>query len=308
MNSFVSDATGAAGDVALLVARPDLATLSVSGPDRATWLQGVVTCDVASLAPGDGRWGLVLSRTGKLLSDVLVVATESALLLGVPRTSVEAVERWLAGFLVMEDAELENATASWSWFSFHGPAGQAAAARLSTVVSGFVGKIDTTGLGGAVVVVPAPRVADVEAAARADAVVTVASDADWQRLRVERLVPLFGVDMDERQSPHEVSLDRRAVSWDKGCYLGQEAVCMLEMRGKVKRRLVVLEIEGEAAPTTGTPVVDGEGKAVGETRSAAPSPIGGAPVAMALLGEPGTAPGTRVSVGGVAAVVISPNR
>ena len=61
------------------------------------------------------------------------------------------------------------------------------------------------------------------------------------QLRVVAGLPLYGVDFGARDNPHEASLDRRAVSWSKGCYLGQEVVCMQDMRGKVKRRLVRLD-------------------------------------------------------------------
>lgn len=314
----VSNADDAARSDALLVRRGDLTTLTVSGPDRLEWLQGVLTCNVEGLRPGEGRWGLVLSRQGKILSDVIVVATADVVHLGVPAISLPRVRDWLSSFLVMEDADIEDDSAELMWFAAHGPRGRDVAARFAARFGGAAGAVDPTGLGGGMLIVPRSHAADVEAAARTEPGVVIGTDEDWLRLRVERLVPLFGVDMDDQRNPHEASLDRRCVSWDKGCYLGQEAVCMLDMRGKVKRRLVLVALEGGALPAPGTPVTDVAGGAIGETRSATKSALFGGSIALALLADPATPVGTRIALGpaaaggggvaGAAGVVVEPNR
>jgi folate-binding protein YgfZ len=300
----------AARSDALLVPRRDLATLMVTGPDRIGWLQGVLSCNLEGIAPGDGRWGLVLSRQGKILSDVIVAAGPDALHLGVPAVAALRVLEWLSSFLVMEDAEIEDRSPDFAWFLVHGPRGGDVAARLAARFGGTTGSVDPTGLRGAVLVVPRPHDAEVEATARSELDVATATDEDWLRLRVERLVPLFGVDMDEQRNPHEVSLDRRAVSWDKGCYLGQEAVCMLDMRGKVKRRLVLVALEGSSVPASGMAVMDASGRLVGETRSATESRVFGGAIVLAQLADSATAPGTRVALGagGAPGVVVEANR
>jgi tRNA-modifying protein YgfZ len=309
----VLSADDAARADALLVARHDLATFTVTGPDRLEWLQGVLTCDVAGLAAGDGQWGLVLSRQGKILSDVLVVAAQESVSLGIPSVSAPRVLEWLSTFLVMEDADIEDRSENVAWFAAHGPRGRDVATRLAARFGGVAGAVDPTGLGGGVLLVPRGQGSAVVAFARAELGVTIATEADWLRLRVERLVPLFGVDMDEHRNPHEASLDRRTVSWDKGCYLGQEAVCMLDMRGKVKRRLVLVALEGAPVPAPGTPVTNAAGTVVGETRSATESALFGGNIALALLAESATPPGTRVALGapgalGALGVVVEPNR
>ena len=76
----------------------------------------------------------------------------------------------------------------------------------------------------------------------------VVGDAEgWEALRLERGVPRFGPDFDDKTYPQEASLEKAAVSFDKGCYLGQEVVCMLEMRGHVKRKLVSIVLDGTQA-------------------------------------------------------------
>ena len=79
----------------------------------------------------------------------------------------------------------------------------------------------------------------------------IGSEPDWQRLRIERAVPAYGTDYDDRDNPHDASLERRAVSWTKGCYLGQEVVCMQDMRGKLKRRIVTLAFDSRDPPAPG---------------------------------------------------------
>jgi len=174
-------------------------------------------------------------------------------------------------------------------------------------VDGWVAEVDATGLGGGLVVVPQERaraLRDVVEAAGA----TAATEEAWLRLRVERLVPQFGADMDEHSNPHEASLDRRCVSWTKGCYLGQEAVCMQDMRGKVKRRLALLRLQAGSLPPPGTAVLSAEGIKVGETRSAASSATWDGALVLGLIAAGASVPGTRLSLDGKPAEVVTPDR
>jgi folate-binding protein YgfZ len=289
----------------MLVPRQDLGTLIVTGPDRLEWLQGVLTCDTAELAPGGGRWGLVLTKPGKIMADVLVVAHESAVYLGLVRTAAPSVLAWLSGFLIMEDADIADASAENSWLELHGERAGEVASRVVAALGGALGAVDTTGSGGAAVVVPGAAVEEACASAE-QAGATRTTDEEWLRFRILHGIPLYGIDIDEQRNPHEASLERRCISWTKGCYLGQEAVCMLDMRGKVKRRMVVLRVEGRGAPALGTAVHSGD-LAVGDTKSAASGGPGEPPfaLALALVGEPFSAPGTRLTVGGAAAEVIT---
>jgi len=205
----------------------------------------------------------------------------------------------------MEDADLADDSESLAWLSLHGPRAAELAARIASRAAAAYGAIDVTGLGGAALVVQRSDEDAVRRLAAAEGAVP-ASDEDWVRLRVERLVPAYGVDMDEQRSPHDVSLERRVVSWSKGCYLGQEAVCMQDMRGKVKRRLAVLRLSGGAVPAPGSKVFDKGSIEVGETRSAANSAVFGSAVALAFLTATSAVPGTEVVVGGQHAEVVEP--
>jgi tRNA-modifying protein YgfZ len=256
-------------------------TLVVTGPDRLTWLEGLVTCELKNLTPGTGTWGLALNRQGKIQSVVWVVADRDALWLAFAPGTAAATEGELGRMLIMEDAEFSRPTEAQSWFCLHGPEATALAARWAERFSGVAASLDLTGLGGAALIVPAARQSAVLEAASGQ----LLSDADWTRLRLERGLPELGIDFDGKDRPHEAALERRAVSWSKGCYLGQEVVCMQDMRGKVKRSVRVLKVEAPPAPPlgAGSIVRAAGGESVGTVTSSAYSELAGGWLVMAMV-------------------------
>jgi folate-binding protein YgfZ len=251
----------------VVAARDHWETLRVTGADRRTWLEGLVTCELKALNPGQGTWGLALNRLGKIQSVLWVVATAESLWLAVAPGTLATIEPELNKMLIMEDAELERPAEVHSWFALHGPAAAERAAALAQLLSGHAAPIDWTGLGGAALVVPEARVPELLAACHEQ----LLPEEEWARLRLERGLPEFGVDFDTQERPHEVGLERRAVSWTKGCYLGQEVVCMQDMRGKVKRSLRVLQVTAPADADlgSGASIVDAGGGEVGTVTSRA---------------------------------------
>lgn len=275
----------------------DLGTLVITGKDRLTWLNGLVTCDLARLEAPRGAYGLSTSKVGRILADVVVVAGETSLLVGVPRDRAAALRETFDAYLVMEDAEIADGSAEHAWIFLHGRS----AAALSASAPGVRGIVDFTGLGGAAVVVPASK-RDEAMSALVAAGATAGDDADWNALRIERAVARYGVDFDEKTYPQEASLERRAVSFQKGCYLGQEVVCRLEMRGHVHRKLVALTLDGDA-PLASTEVT-AAGEAIGQITSAATSPRLGRAVALAMVKHAHSGVGTHLAVGGRDAQVV----
>ena len=285
-------------------------TLRARGPDAVSWLNGLVSADLRGVAPGLGAYALLLTKTGKIRTDMDVLGAPGELVLGVARGTGDAVREVLDAHLVMEDVELERAP-GLAWLRLVG----ARATQLSEALSGLAvahGAIDWLGAGGAALAFEAgaldaalARLAELDPSAEA-------LDAEgWKALRLRHGFPEFGADYGSDDNPHEAALDRRAVSWDKGCYLGQEVVCMQDLRGKVKRRLAVLEIAGAELPAPDSPVVaPGIDEPVGAIRSAA---VRGAErvLAFARLKAPyfdphvdGGAP-TRFSVQGRAARIVA---
>jgi folate-binding protein YgfZ len=294
------DSSAAAHEAALVVAELERGVLRVSGPDRTTWLNGVVTPDVAKVTPDTATFGLLLSKVGKIQSDFFAVARDDALFL-VTAPGTEAVVRdELERMLVMEDAELGNATDELACLCLHGP--RALEYARSVIRQGVtVSSLDRTGLGGAVVLCPRAESSQVLTGLVALGA-RLADKDDWERLRVERRIGAFGVDYGASDNPHEASLERTAISWTKGCYLGQEVVFMQDARGKVKRRLAQLELDGPL-PARGAPVLDEAGASVGEVTSAVLSNVLGRVVALARVSAPAYEPGVRLSVGAAPATV-----
>lgn len=308
-SATIGDQVGAARQRALVLPAPEFAILVVGGRDRLSWLNGMLTCDLNGRVPGDAVYGLQVGLKGRVVSDVIVVVDEERAFLLVQRQAAEAVSSMLDRHLMMEDVVVEVASEGFFAWVVHGPrSGDVlAAARAAGAV---VGPLDRTGLGGGVVVATEPRAGIAEALSRAlSAVDGVFGDDDgWDALRLERAVPKFGVDFDEESYPQEAGLEKTAVSFSKGCYLGQEVVCMLELRGHVKKKLVPIVIDGNDVPQRGTPVFDAEqaveAKPTGEITSATLSPALGKPVAFAMVKYARAMQGGPLRVGAVGARII----
>jgi folate-binding protein YgfZ len=270
------------------------AVLVATGKDRVTWLNGLVTCELAKAKPGDGVYGLSVGKTGKILADVLFLLEEARVVLVVPRDTRESLRAALDHYLVMEDVELSPDEATVLLVRGSSAREALAAARAAGASGAMVED--------AAVVTAGDAAAAAGAMERAGAA-RVADDA-WEAARVERGEPRFGVDFDGATYPQEASLEKRAVSFCKGCYLGQEVVCMLEMRGHVKRKLVSLAVEGDAPPSRGAKVTDDAGQEIGEVTSAAIGPSSQKPVALAMVKAAFAAEGKAVRVGDRAAAVV----
>jgi hypothetical protein len=192
-------------------------------------------------------------------------------------------------FLVMEDAELSVASETYLWATLHGIGAGALAQSAAQACAGYAATIGFTNAGGAALVLERTALLELTRFIDRTPTLQLATDADWEAFRIEQSLGRFGVDFTESDNPHEAALDRRAVSWSKGCYLGQEVVCMQDMRGKLKRRLVALAVETAEVPAAGEPVTttaNGSTETVGEVTSAAVSPLTGKAVALARLKAP----------------------
>jgi tRNA-modifying protein YgfZ len=264
----------AAAEGALLHVRADLGVFAVTGKDRLSWLNGLVTQEVGKLPPGAGAYALAVGKTGKMSAELWILAAEGRALVVAERSRVDALREHLDKHLIMEDAEI-GAPLDRSVVFAHGP--RASEAVTAARASGAdAAPIDWTGRGDAAVIV-APEGALEAILAAVEAQVTPAAratEAGWEALRVAWGVPRAGVDYDDHTLPQEASLERVAVSFSKGCYLGQETVFMLEKRGHAKRKLVRLAVEGEGELAAGAELSLADGTAVGTVTSAARAPDG----------------------------------
>ena len=298
-----NEAENAVDTGALVVVEAERGVLAVAGQERVSWLNGVVTSDVSKVAPERAGFGLLLTKQGKIQTDLYVLSSGDRLLLAVAPGTAASVHAELDRMLVMEDVELSDLSSELAVMTLHGPRalelGRTEAARSG----GTFGGLDRTGSGGAALLVSRSSVGEVlERLASAGA--SLSKNEDWSRVRVTRGVGLFGVDYGPSDNPHEAALDRRAIAWDKGCYLGQEAVFMQDARGKVKRRLVVLRLGENVAGAPGQAIERASGERVGEVTSGPATRIGSR-YALGKVLAPDCEPGTDLVVGGSPAQVVA---
>lgn len=283
----LADTVASARKTAMLVAAADLGTLVATGKDRLSWLNGLVTCELVGLTPGHAVYGLTVAKKGRIVCDLVIVNAGDSLVLVVPSRVRDELFTAFEHYLVMEDVELTKGDGAV--FFVHGPR-----AREVRIDGAVCAEIDVTGLGGAVVICSQSfheKIAKITENLGG----CIGDDAAWEALRVEQGVPRFGRDFDDSTYPQEASLEKRAVSFDKGCYLGQEVVCMLELRGQVKRKLVPVTLSAPAP--TGTPVTDAEGKEIGQLTSVAFGPTTNQHLGLAMIKRAHTAPGSVLRAG-----------
>ena len=301
MSTSIEEQLAWARTSALVVAAPERCVLSVTGADRLSWLNALLTCDLLARKDGVAVQGLALAQKGKIISDVVVVACADRALVVVQRATVDALVASFERHLMMEDAEVHPADLD-VWF-VHGPRARdvLVAAEQQQAAGGV---LDITGSGGAVVLGEAARpLTDALARAARDAGGGLGDAAGWDVVRVAAGVARFGVDFDETTYPQEAALETKAVSFGKGCYLGQDVVCMLDMRGHVNRKLVSLVIDTPTVPQRRAAVTDGGGAVIGEVTSAAHVGDGGVR-ALAMVKHAFVAKGTVVTVEGRPARVV----
>ena len=305
---------------AALVVPRDRARIAVSGRDRASYLQGLLTNDIQALTPGTGCYAAWLTAQGRMTTDMHVFESGDMILLDVPAATRESVLERLDQFIFSEDVQVADLTASLGQIALHGPRAAAAIeqvaglqgidewpqyrntrtrfsdspivlARLDQLgVPGFVAYVDVDG--------ESALIAALEAAGArriGDEAATVA--------RVEAGYPLYGVDMDADVIPLEAGIESRALSMTKGCYVGQEVIIRVLHRGhgRVVRRLVGLKLSSPAVPARGARILVGS-RDVGFVTSAALSPRFGT-IALGYVHRDFVEPGTPVDVDGAAAIV-----
>ena len=301
-----------------LVVHPARGGIRVTGPDRASWLQGLLTNDVEALTPGRGCYAAWLTPQGRMLTDAVVLAEDDAITLEVPRPLAETVARSLTAAVFAEDVSVVDESSAWAWLGVHGAAAAEVVARtlaatapgldaatLSTwplfahaAVDGGARLVrrDCFGARGYVLRVAADGLDHWTSRLRlAGATLTPASVLEFARIEAGRAE--FLVDMDADTIPLEAGLEDRAISFTKGCYVGQEVIVRILHRGggRVAKRLVGLVVEGDCVPAARAAVSTASGD-IGRVTSAAWSPRLSRPVALAYVHRDAAEPGTAVQV------------
>jgi len=283
-----------------LVDRAGRGRLALTGSERREFLHGQITQDIEGLEPGHGAYAALLTHKGKMLSDLRVLDLGDELLLSCERAGLQELFNMIRRYKLGSDVEVHKRTLEMGELSLIGPDARkvAGADELGPAEHDNV----RTQIGGHRVVLVATDVGvDVFCDAGATegvrgallaAGATEVSEAAAELVRVETGRPRYGVDLDENVIPQEAGLNERAVSFTKGCYVGQETVARLFYRGKPNRHLRGLRLSAPVGP--GTPLRLGE-KEVGRLTSVAVSPSHG-PIGLALVRRQAE-PGSTVAAG-----------
>jgi folate-binding protein YgfZ len=278
-----------------LVEYPDRGLLIVSGPDAAEYLQGQLTNDTEALQPGDWAYAALLDRKGHMQADMRVLRPGEGpdLWLDLEPEGLAAASRHLQMYKIGREVEVVDAGGEHVLLSLIGPrateiarAVEAAALRTPEGVDLIAAATESDGIRQALLAAGAVEV----------------SPAAAEILRIESGRPRFGAEMGTETMPAEAGIVEQAVSFTKGCYIGQETVARLHYKGKPNRHLRGLRFS--ALPEAGLALHLDE-KDVGRVGSAAVSPAFG-PIGLAILRREAE-PGATLSVGedGVTAEVVA---
>lgn len=303
----------AATTAAALFDFSDRTLVELSGADRARFLHSFCTNDVKRLCSGQGCEGFVPSVKGKVVGHVWVDVADTSLWLDADFGSADRLVPHLERYVINEDVTIADRTADWGQLLVAGPEGAGRLARLGIDVAELINLGHITGdLSGTPVRVrrfdigphrgyalflPRHQLADCWDRLR-EAGVRPAGSEVWTALRIEAGLPVFGVDISDDNLAQEVGRTKTAISFTKGCYLGQEPIARLDALGHVNRELRSLRLVGKTAPQTGARVFSDAAASspVGTVTSSAFSFASNSPVAMALLRSNASACGGQVFV------------
>jgi len=299
------------------------ARISLTGGDRMRWLNGMVTNNIRDLASGRGVYAFLLNPQGRILGDMFVYNAGEALAVETDRSQVEKIIATFDHYIIMDDVEVTDISDKQTTLGLAGP--------KSRVILNAAG-IEVPELQPLQMITPRCN-CDCECV---ECTVVRGEDAQresyeiwlappdvyktWQALlaagatpvgsevlemkRIATGVPLYGVDIRERDLPQETE-QMRALNFNKGCYVGQEIVERIRSRGNVHRKFTGLLVEGAQAVAAGAKIISNE-KEVGEVTSVAtlPTPSGERTVALGYIRREVGVPGCEMTIGSVKATVI----
>jgi folate-binding protein YgfZ len=311
-----------------IVDRSNRGRILLKGRDRLSYLQGLLTNDIAALEAGTGCYAAFLTPQGRMITDLRVVETGHEAIVDLPGAVADGVRVRLAQFVFSEDVEVLDMTTSHVQVGVYGPAAarvlgslagaepplrpeelerMALFANMTPTLIGataLVVRSDDIGTFGFDVFVASGERDRLRDALRAGGAADVDAEAA-EVCRVEAGRPVFGVDMDTDTIPLEAGIEDRAISLTKGCYVGQEIIIRVLHRGhgRVARKLVGMTLDATAAVPAHGVAIRAADREIGSITSAVMSPALGRPVALGYVHRDFIEPGTQVSVGDVAAIV-----
>lgn len=302
----------AACERAALLDLPGRTHIEITGRDRAKFLHNFCTNDIRNLQAGRGCEAFITNVQGKVLAHVFVFADSEAFWIESVPSSAERIIGHLSRYQISEDVTFTDRTAELATLLLAGP--QSAAVLRSIGIEPPAANLShaTGSLGGVPIGVrrndflklPAFSIVAPDAAVATcrDAVLAAGAQAAGaevlEALRIAAGFPTYGVDLTDANLAQEANRTAEAISFTKGCYLGQEPIARIDAMGHVNQQLRVLKSESGPVPPAGSELfaADAPTKAIGRVTSSVLSPATGLPIALAYLRRGHDAPGTEVAV------------
>ncbi len=277
--------------------RTDRERLRVSGLDRAKFLHNLTTNDVKRLKAGHGQESFVTSPQGKTLGYVTILADDNSLLVRGDPGGLAGVLPHLTKYGIFDDVALDDLGSTSFEFHLFGEGTEEILTALGATLPSLdvLGNATTsladdevwlvrespTGFAGITVIGKIGEAGAVAESLRSQGLLTIPAEM-FEAWRIEAGTPVYGSDVVPENLPQEIDRDAQAISFVKGCYLGQETVARLDALGHVNKILRRVRLEGTEAPPPGTPL-ELNGKRVGVITSSALSVGTGGVVALAMV-------------------------
>jgi len=289
-------------DAAVLKQPWNRGLIRLSGPERISWLQGMITNDVEKLHPGQGAYAAHLNAQGKLVAQMTVLVDSDAIWLVTEASNVKKLVEVLDRMIVMEDVQCENHSGDFELISLVGP-------KSGSVLAAWLG--ESLNLGAEYDHREYPKCRRIvrdelgytvwadssNAASVFDGIVAAGAasidEATWNIVRTEAGIPIYGTDIDDTTTLPE--LGEKGIRYDKGCYIGQEVVARIKYIGHVNRRFMGFVCDGGNLPAAGSIVRSG-GKDVGYVTSGVVSPSLGKAIALGFVNRLAAISGTPVEI------------
>ncbi len=270
----------------------------VRGRDRARYLHNVTSGDIKKMTPGASCYAFVLSPQGRIQADLRLFCFPEHFLIDTEPDLRAKLPGLILKYKVADQVELEDITEKTGAIGVEGPKAPALREAVADKPELTVVDASVTGQPGFQVIGAAEKLPE-----WVDTVGAVAATADDARaVRIENGKPRYGEDIREMSLPQETQ-QMHAVSFTKGCYVGQEIVERIRAQGHVNKLLVRLEVESSEPPPAGTKL-SADGAEAGEITSSIRSPESGCVAALAIVRASYAKSGTRLQAGSINARVV----
>ncbi|QDT65824.1 CAF17-like 4Fe-4S cluster assembly/insertion protein YgfZ [Calycomorphotria hydatis] len=262
--------------------------LRLTGKDSRKFLHNLTTNNILSLEPGTGCEAFVTNVKARCVGHVYVWATEDSLLLDSSPGQAQPLIEHLDRYIITEDVSIEDLTESTHGFYVSGPMPeQFESLDITARISSWFG------LPGEYLLISDAEAAQTFLNSAEEGGLSRASFAEWEAFRIQHVLPEYERDITEDHLAPEVGRNELAISYEKGCYLGQEPIARIRALGHVNRELRGLSIEGQVLPEVGAEIF-AEDKKIGVVTSAAQTETGG--VALGYIRMKWASAGTTVAV------------